>query len=100
MAAVGLCAALCGGATQIGNAAEIMLGQYLSITCDSVKGLVQVPRIERNELGPINAVSAASNTLRGDGVDLMPLDACIKTVRQTGQDMGNKQRNPARRSAC
>jgi L-serine dehydratase len=55
-----------------------------------VKGLVQVPCIERNGLGAIKAVSAASLALRGDGTHLVPLDACIETMRQTGLDMSSK----------
>ena len=47
------------------------------MTCDPVKGLVQVPCIERNGLGAIKAVSAASLALRGDGQHLVPLDAAI-----------------------
>jgi len=37
------------------------------MTCDPAAGLVQVPCIERNGLGAIKAVSAASLALRGDG---------------------------------
>ena len=29
-------------------------------------------------------------TLRGDGTALVPLDACIETMRQTGVDMQEK----------
>ena len=90
MAAAGLGAALGGSAAQIENAAEIALEHYLGMTCDPIKGLVQVPCIERNGLGAIKAVSAASLALRGDGEHLVPLDACIETLRQTGQDMSHK----------
>ena len=90
MAAAGLCAALGGSAAQIENAAEIALEHHLGMTCDPVKGLVQVPCIERNGLGAVKAVSAASLALRGDGEHLVPLDACIETLRQTGQDMSHK----------
>ena len=75
---------------QVENAAEIALEHHLGMTCDPVKGLVQVPCIERNGLGAIKAVSAASLALRGDGVHLVSLDACIETMRQTGQDMHEK----------
>ena len=54
------------------------------------KGLVQAPCIERNGLGAIKAVSAASLALRGDGIHLVSLDACIETMRQTGIDMNSK----------
>ncbi|MDH3263999.1 MAG: L-serine ammonia-lyase [Paracoccaceae bacterium] len=90
MAAAGLAAVLGGTAAQVENAAEIALEHHLGMTCDPVKGLVQVPCIERNGLGAIKAVSAASLALRGDGVHLVPLDAAIETMRQTGADMSEK----------
>ncbi|MHA7889061.1 L-serine ammonia-lyase, partial [Roseicyclus sp.] len=83
MAAAGLCAALGGTNEQVENAAEIALEHHLGMTCDPVGGLVQVPCIERNGLGAIKAVSAASLALRGDGTHFMPLDNCIEAMRQT-----------------
>ncbi|WP_304615683.1 L-serine ammonia-lyase [Paracoccus sp. (in: a-proteobacteria)] len=90
MAAAGLAAVLGGTPRQIENAAEIALEHHLGMTCDPVKGLVQVPCIERNGLGAIKAVSAASLALRGDGSHIVPLDAAIETMRQTGRDMSDK----------
>ena len=90
MGAAGLTAVLGGTPAQIENAAEIALEHHLGMTCDPAKGLVQVPCIERNGLGAIKAVSAASLAMRGDGTHLVPLDACIETMRQTGLDMGEK----------
>ncbi|MFO1144245.1 MAG: L-serine ammonia-lyase [Amaricoccus sp.] len=90
MAAAGLCAALGGSNAQVENAAEIALEHHLGMTCDPVRGLVQVPCIERNGLGAIKAVAAASLALRGDGTHVVPLDACIETMRQTGRDMSVK----------
>ena len=90
MAAAGLCAALGGSNEQVENAAEIALEHHLGMTCDPARGLVQVPCIERNGLGAIKAVSAASLALRGDGQHFMPLDNCIETMRQTGIDMSTK----------
>ncbi len=90
MAAAGIAAVMGGTPGQIENAAEIALEHHLGMTCDPVKGLVQVPCIERNGLGAIKAVSAASLSLRGDGKHLVPLDAAIETMRQTGADMSEK----------
>lgn len=87
MAAAGLAAVLGGSPEQVENAAEIALEHHLGMTCDPVKGLVQVPCIERNGLGAVKAVSAASLAMRGDGTHLVPLDAAIETMRQTGRDM-------------
>ncbi len=90
MSAGALCAVMGGTPEQVENAAEIALEHHLGMTCDPVRGLVQVPCIERNGLGAIKAVSAASLALRGDGTHLVPLDACIETMRQTGADMSEK----------
>lgn len=90
MAAAGLCAALGGSNAQVENAAEIALEHHLGMTCDPVNGLVQVPCIERNGLGAIKAVAAASLALHGDGTHIVSLDACIETMRQTGRDMSVK----------
>ncbi len=95
MAAAGLAAVLGGTGEQIENAAEIALEHHLGMTCDPVKGLVQVPCIERNGLGAIKAVSAASLALRGDGTHFVPLDAAIETMRQTGADMSVKYKETA-----
>ena len=95
MAAAGFAAVLGGTPEQVENAAEIALEHHLGMTCDPVKGLVQVPCIERNGLGAIKAVSAASLALRGDGQHFVPLDACIETLRQTGADMSEKYKETA-----
>ena len=95
MAAAGLCAVMGGKPEQIENAAEIALEHHLGMTCDPVKGLVQVPCIERNGLGCIKAVSAASLALRGDGTHLVHLDVAIETMRQTGMDMSEKYKETA-----
>ncbi len=95
MAAAGLCAVLGGTSAQIENSAEIALEHHLGMTCDPIKGLVQAPCIERNGLGAIKAVSAASLALRGDGHHLVSLDSCIKTMKQTGLDMSTKYKETA-----
>ncbi len=95
MAAAGLCAVMDGTPEQIENAAEIALEHHLGMTCDPIKGLVQVPCIERNGVGAIKAVSAASLAKRGDGVHLVALDAAIETMRQTGADMNEKYKETA-----
>jgi L-serine dehydratase len=90
MAAAGLCAVMGGTPEQVENAAEIALEHHLGMTCDPVGGLVQVPCIERNALGAVKAVTAASLAIKGDGSHFVPLDAAIETMRQTGLDMSEK----------
>ncbi|SEL08234.1 L-serine ammonia-lyase [Pacificibacter marinus] len=90
MAAAGLAAVLGGTPEQVENAAEIALEHHLGLTCDPVGGLVQIPCIERNGMGALKAIAAASLALSGDGTHFVSLDACILTMRETGRDMSDK----------
>jgi L-serine dehydratase len=90
MAAAGLTAALGGSNEQAENAAEIGMEHNLGLTCDPVGGLVQIPCIERNTMGAVQAINAAYLALQGDGRHVVSLDAVIETMRQTGKDMASK----------
>ncbi|AVR96955.1 L-serine ammonia-lyase [Pseudoduganella armeniaca] len=90
MAAAGLVAALGGSNAQIENAAEIGIEHHLGMTCDPIGGLVQIPCIERNGMGAVKAITAASLSLKGDGTHFVSLDEVIETMRQTGADMQAK----------
>ena len=90
MAAGGLAAAIGGTNERVENAAEIGLEHHLGMTCDPVGGLVQIPCIERNAMGAVKAINAASLAMRGDGQHHVSLDAVIETMRQTGADMQAK----------
>lgn len=90
MAAAGLCAIYGGTVYQVENAAEIALEHHLGLTCDPVKGLVQIPCIERNGFGAIKAFTASSLALHGTGTHLMSLDRCIRAMKRTGQEMSYK----------
>lgn len=90
MAAAGLAAVLGGSNGQIENAAEIALEHHLGMTCDPVGGLVQIPCIERNAMGAVKAINAASIALKGSGAHHVSLDTAIETMRQTGRDMSER----------
>ena len=75
---------------QVENAAEIALEHHLGLTCDPIKGYVQIPCIERNSISAIKAFYASQLSLRSDGEHLVSLDDCIETMKQTGIDMSNK----------
>lgn len=87
MAAAGLAAAQGGSNEQVENAAEIGMEHNLGLTCDPVRGLVQIPCIERNATGAVKAVDAARLALIGDGTHHISLDQVIETMRRTGADM-------------
>ncbi len=95
MAAAGLANALGGTPTQVENAAEIGLEHHLGMTCDPIGGLVQIPCIERNAMGAVKAINAASLALSGDGSHRVSLDDAIATMRQTGMDMHSKYKETA-----
>lgn len=90
MAAAGLCAVRGGTTEQIENAAEIALEHHLGMTCDPVKGLVQIPCIERNGFGAVKAYVAASLAMRYTGRHFVSLDSCIAAMKQTGLEMSTK----------
>ena len=90
MAAGALAAVLGGTPAQVENAAEIGMEHNLGLTCDPVGGLVQIPCIERNAMGAVKAINAARLALRGDGSHYVSLDAVIRTMMQTGEDMKSK----------
>jgi len=87
MAAAGLTAALDGSVNQIENAAEIAMEHNLGLTCDPVKGLVQIPCIERNSMGAIKAVNSSRLALSTNKPHKVSLDTIIKTMHDTGNAM-------------
>lgn len=96
MAAGALCEVLGGTPEQVENAAEIGMEHHLGLTCDPVRGLVQVPCIERNAMAAVQAINAARIALRGSGAHVVSLDTVIKTMRATGADMKTKYKETAR----
>jgi L-serine dehydratase len=72
-------------------AAEIAMEHHLGMTCDPIGGLVQVPCIERNTMGAIKAITAAHIALESDPSKAkVSLDAVIRTMWETSQDMMGK----------
>ncbi|GAA2112531.1 L-serine ammonia-lyase [Microlunatus panaciterrae] len=96
MAAAALAEILGGTPRQVENAAEIGMEHHLGLTCDPVGGLVQIPCIERNAVGSVQAITAARLALYGDGAHTVSLDKVIKTMMETGADMKVKYKETAR----
>ncbi len=91
MAAAGLTESLGGSVEQCLMAAEIAMEHHLGMTCDPIGGLVQVPCIERNTMGAIKAITASQLALHSDPDKAkVPLDAVVKTMWETAQDMNTK----------
>lgn len=90
MAAGGLTAVFGGTPLHVENAAEIAMEHLLGLTCDPIGGLVQIPCIERNATGSVQAVTAARLALLEEGNHKVSLDKVIETMLQTGKDMSRK----------
>jgi len=95
MAAGALCAVLGGHILQVENAAEMGMEHHLGLTCDPIAGLVQIPCIERNAMGAVQAVNTAQLALLENGEHKVSLDQVIATMLQTGKDMQNRYKETA-----
>jgi L-serine dehydratase len=96
MAAGGLAAVLGGTIDHVEEAAEIGMEHNLGLTCDPIGGLVQIPCIERNAMGAVKAINAASLAMHGDGTHKVTLDQVIETMRQTGLDMSSSYKETSK----
>lgn len=91
MAASALTEVLGGTPAQCLMAAEIAMEHHLGLTCDPVKGLVQVPCIERNTMGAIKAITASQLALNSEADKAkVSLDDVVKTMWETALDMNEK----------
>ncbi len=89
-------AQLAGGSpAQIEYAAEMGLEHHLGLTCDPIKGLVQIPCIERNVHAAARAFDAARYSIFSDGKHFISFDDVTKAMKQTGKDMPSLYRETA-----
>lgn len=96
MAAGALTEVLGGTPRQVEEAAEIGMEHNLGLTCDPIRGLVQVPCIERNAMGAVKAINASRLALRGDGKHFVSLDRVIRVMKRTGADMSSRYKETSR----
>ena len=92
MASASITYMLSGTNKQIEYAAEIALEHHLGLTCDPVKGYVQIPCIERNAMSCKRAIDCAQFALLTDGNHYIKLDDAIQTMVETGKDLHYKYR--------
>ncbi len=95
MAAAGLAALQGLSVEEIEYAAENAMEHYLGLTCDPVKGLVQIPCIERNAVAAMRAVNAVNLSRFLYTTRRISLDEVITTMYETGLDMDEKYRETA-----
>ena len=77
---------------QIEYAAEIAMEHNLGLTCDPVKGLVQIPCIERNAVAAMRAISAVNLSRFLYSTRKISFDEVVTTMYRTGKDMDEKYR--------
>ena len=77
---------------QIEYAAEIAMEHNLGLTCDPVKGLVQIPCIERNAVAAMRAISSVNLSRFLFSTRKISFDAVVATMYRTGRDMDEKYR--------
>ena len=77
---------------QIEYAAEIAMEHNLGLTCDPVKGLVQIPCIERNAVAAMRAISSVNLSRFLYSTRKISFDEVVATMYRTGKDMSEKYR--------
>ena len=92
MAAAGLAALYRLNNDQVEYAAEIAMEHNLGLTCDPVRGLVQIPCIERNAVAAMRAISAVNISRFLFETRKISFDDVIATMYRTGKDMDEKYR--------
>ncbi|MBN2410447.1 L-serine ammonia-lyase [candidate division KSB1 bacterium] len=95
MAAAAATQLLGGTIRQIEYAAEMGLEHHLGLTCDPVKGLVQIPCIERNAHAATRAVACADYALFSDGSHHIYFDQVVDVMKETGHALPSLYRETA-----
>ena len=85
MAAAAAAQLLGGSPGQIEYAAEMGLEHHFGLTCDPVRGLVQIPCIERNAHAATRAVSSCNFSLVSDGLHRISFDDAVLVLLETGR---------------
>ena len=73
--------------SQIEYAAEIAIEHHLGLTCDPIKGLVQIPCIERNAVAAMRAINAVNLANFLTDTRKISFDLIVKTMYETGRDL-------------
>ena len=75
------------GIGQIEYAAEVAMEHHLGLTCDPIKGLVQIPCIERNAVAAMRAINALSLANFLSSTRRISFDMVVETMYETGRDL-------------
>ena len=77
---------------QIEYAAEVAMEHHLGLTCDPIKGLVQIPCIERNAVAAMRAINALSLANFLTKTRKISFDMVVETMYETGKDLSKNYR--------
>ena len=75
------------GIDEIEYCAEMALEHFLGLTCDPIKGYVQIPCIERNAVAAMRAFDNLALAYFITGSRMISFDVIIKTMMETGLDL-------------
>ena len=75
------------GIDEIEYAAEISIEHHLGLTCDPVRGLVQIPCIERNAIAAMRALNAVNLADFLADSRKISFDMIVDTMYETGKDL-------------
>ena len=78
--------------SQIEYASEVAMEHNLGLTCDPIKGLVQIPCIERNSVAAMRAVSCVNLAHFLTATRKVSFDDVVATMYRTGKDLNEKYR--------
>ncbi|MBE6602035.1 MAG: L-serine ammonia-lyase [Ruminococcaceae bacterium] len=80
------------GIEQIEYAAEVAMEHHLGLTCDPIRGLVQIPCIERNAVAAMRAINALSLANFLTAMSKISFDTVVKTMYETGIHLKSEYR--------
>jgi len=95
MAAAAAAQILGGNCKQIEYAAEMALEHSLGLTCDPIKGFVQIPCIERNAFAAMRSFECAAYAISTSGNHIVSFDDVVDVMDRTGRDLQAKYRETA-----
>ena len=87
MASAGLAELFDMDINQIEYAAEVAMEHHLGLTCDPIRGLVQIPCIERNAVGACRAINAVTLANFLSTTRKISFDLVVQTMYETGLDL-------------
>ena len=77
---------------RIENSAEVAMEHHLGLTCDPIRGYVQIPCIERNAVAALRAIDAAYLSMFLGQHKSIPFDMVVETMYETGKDLHSHYR--------